>query len=218
MSKLLFCHDQSTGQYWASIQSLSDKALLGEALSETPEVAEQLIREAGGLEALLRGEPDPEAWNVLGGNKVKLRRLAAAMELGRRTMMKRGDRPKFSQPEAVGHHFGPLLANLQHEEFHVACLDVRNRLIDPNTMISKGGYAGCAILPREIFAPALRLAASGIILVHNHPSGDPTPSAEDMELTHRVKSGGDTLGIKVLDHVIIAKGAAPLSFVKLGRM
>jgi DNA repair protein RadC len=137
--------------------------------------------------------------------------LAAALELGRRSLGPRADRPRLRQAPEVWALYRPKLGHLHNEVFHVACLDVRNRLLR-DARVAEGGFASCALLPREVFAPAMREGAVAVILVHNHPSGDTQPSADDLALTARLARAGEILGIRVVDHVIIgAEGFCSLA-------
>jgi DNA repair protein RadC len=86
----------------------------------------------------------------------------------------------------------------------VILLDARHRVLR-SEMISQGTLTASLVHPREVFRPALRDAAAALVLVHNHPSGDPTPSAEDREVTARLASAGEILGVRVLDHIVVAE-------------
>jgi DNA repair protein RadC len=94
------------------------------------------------------------------------------------------------------------LMRAEQETFVVLCLDVRNRLISSH-VVAIGTAYGVEVHPRDIFREAVRRNAAGIVVAHNHPSGDPTPSPEDVALTARLKSAGELLGIPVLDHVVV---------------
>jgi len=97
------------------------------------------------------------------------------------------------------------LPQLGREAFWMLLLDGRNRVRD-ELCVSEGTLTATLVHPREVFGPALRGAAAAVILVHNHPSGDPTPSAEDVQLTDRMIQAGELVGIRVLDHVVVAQG------------
>jgi DNA repair protein RadC len=97
---------------------------------------------------------------------------------------------------------GPQLAGLQQEMFLAIGIDVRNRLLEV-VEVARGSVHGVEVHPREVFRPLIRMAASGAIVVHNHPTGDPTPSYEDVALTRRLREVGDLVGIPVVDHVIV---------------
>jgi DNA repair protein RadC len=102
-------------------------------------------------------------------------------------------------------HFHERLCDYRKEVFVALLLDSKNRLIR-EVQISAGSLNASIVHPREVFAPALRESAAAILFIHNHPSGDPTPSREDIEITERLKQVGELLGVRVLDHIIIGKG------------
>ncbi len=104
-------------------------------------------------------------------------------------------------------HFSRLASDARQEEFHIVTLDTKNQIIDTH-QITIGTLDASLVHPREVFRAAIKDAASSIILVHNHPSGDPTPSAEDHAVTRRLEASGKTLGIDVLDHIVLGKGRA----------
>jgi DNA repair protein RadC len=101
--------------------------------------------------------------------------------------------------------FGRLASDAAQEEFHVVTLDVQLQVVGTH-LISVGTLDRSLVHPREVFRPAIKDAAKSIILVHNHPSGDPTPSEEDLVVTRRLEEAGATLGIHVLDHIVVARG------------
>src|SRR5262249_16767808 len=106
--------------------------------------------------------------------------------------------------EDVFRHFGARLRRIAQERFIVVLLDGRHRVLGEE-MVSLGTLTASLVHPREVFRPALRASAAALILVHNHPSGDPTPSAEDRAVTERLARAGEILGVRVLDHVIVAE-------------
>jgi DNA repair protein RadC len=163
------------------------------------EKARKLYEQLDNLPALNRLPPD-ELRKAVG--KLGAIRIAAALELGRRVASPAEEKPRLQISSEVARFYQPLLGHLTHEVFHVACLNVRNKLVK-DARIAQGGFASCAILPREVFAPAMREGCVGVVLVHNHPSGETDPSADDLQLTHRLVRAGEVLGIRVLDHVII---------------
>jgi DNA repair protein RadC len=130
-------------------------------------------------------------------------RLGAALELGRRVAARpwRVGTP-FEGARQVFESFSPRLREARRESFLVLSLDVRHRLI-AEELVSRGSLVASIVHPREVFRPAIRHAAAAIIVLHNHPSGDPTPSAEDRAVTERLRRCGETLGIPLLDHLII---------------
>jgi DNA repair protein RadC len=127
------------------------------------------------------------------------------MELGRRaaTESRRGDEP-IRGPGDVYARVGPLLRDLSQEEFHALLLNTQHRVIR-TVLVTRGILDAALIHPREVFRPAVVEGAAGIILVHNHPSGDPSPSREDRLVTEQMVSAGQAVGIPVLDHVIVGE-------------
>ena len=141
--------------------------------------------------------------------------VVAALELGRRAACSRIDRGgAFRTSLEVFQHFQGQLTPLAKEVFCVVLLDAKHRKIR-DVQISEGSLTASIVHPREVFAPAVRDSAAAVILIHNHPSGDPTPSPEDLELTRRLRQAGDVIGIRVLDHIIIGS-QAHFSFVDAG--
>ena len=129
--------------------------------------------------------------------------LAAAFDLGRtveRLVVEPGS--SLTDPESVAAILRPLARGLDRETFWALPLDGRHRLIEP-TVVSIGTLTCSLVHPREVFAPALRWSAAALVVAHNHPSGDPTPSAEDIEVTRRLRRAGEILGIPLLDHVVL---------------
>lgn len=97
----------------------------------------------------------------------------------------------------------PVMRLTEQETFVVLCLTVRNTLIGEPRVVAIGTVTGVEVHPRDVFRAAIAANAAGIVVLHNHPSGDPTPSIEDVELTRRLKACGDLLGIPVIDHVVV---------------
>ena len=106
----------------------------------------------------------------------------------------------------VHRHFGPRLRDLRVEQFLALLLDGKHRLIREH-LVSQGTLTSSPVHPREVFSVAIRVSAAAIVLVHNHPSGDPSPSPDDLEITRRLAQVGDLVGVRVIDHVIIGDGA-----------
>jgi DNA repair protein RadC len=133
-------------------------------------------------------------------------RLRAALELGRRaSAVPLVPGAPVRDAAAVFAHFRGRLPQLDREVFYVLLLDGKNR-VRGEVRISEGSLTAALVHPREVFAPAIRDAAAALILVHNHPSGDPTPSAEDAAITHRLRQVGELVGIRILDHVVVGRG------------
>jgi DNA repair protein RadC len=196
------------------VASLPDAELLallleaGVAGRPVGAVARELMSELGGLERLERVGPYRLA-EQRGIGLVKATRLLAAIELGRRvTLRSLSDEGQVvGSFEAVAAWAQPRLAGLDHEEVWLLCLDAKNALRSARR-IAQGGLHGCALRPADVLRPALEDAASGIVLVHNHPSGDPTPSAADIDMTRALVEACQILGLYFLDHVIVARSGA----------
>lgn len=146
-----------------------------------------------------------EICSVGGVGRLRASRIKAALELGRRSLQPPAQRPRLSNSKDVGEYFIPRLAHRDVEQFCCALLDTRNRLIRDVT-VATGTVNACFIHPREIYRAAIIESACALILVHNHPSGELTPSEEDIALTKRVAEAGSVVGIRVLDHVIVGAG------------
>jgi DNA repair protein RadC len=108
-------------------------------------------------------------------------------------------------------YYKQQLRDKKQEVFMVVLLDTKNRIIREEK-VSVGSLSSTLVHPREVFKPAIRDSAASVAIVHNHPSGDPTPSPEDIEITDRLKSAADLIGIKLLDHVVVGEGTY-VSFV-----
>src|SRR5687768_10317534 len=152
---------------------------------------------------------------VPGVGPAKAARLLAALELGARLAREtRPALPRIRSPEDVVRIAGPRLRDLPVEEFHLLALDSQSQVLR-DVLITRGLLNSSLVHPREVFRPAIAEAAAGIIVVHNHPSGDPTPSAEDRSATKQLVSAGQLLDLPVYDHVIIA-GDRFVSFAAAG--
>ncbi len=131
-------------------------------------------------------------------------RIIAAIELGRRVGSARSSPGEpIVGPRDIHAIFAPSLAHLAHEEFHVLLLNSRNGPICQR-QVTRGILDASLIHPREVFRDAIVFRAAALILVHNHPSGNPAPSAEDVQITRQLSKAGEQLGIPVLDHIIVA--------------
>ena len=159
-------------------------------------------RNAGGLTRL----GVDELVRVPGVGASRAARVLAAVEIGRRTVMQEaGERPQLSTPEAVGRYLLPLFGGHREERFGVVMLDAKNRLIRAE-LISVGTVSASLAHPREVFRAATVASASSIAVFHNHPSGDPRPSDDDVTLTRQLVGAGDVMGIQVVDHIILGDG------------
>jgi DNA repair protein RadC len=108
--------------------------------------------------------------------------------------------------------FRPLFAELDREQFGVLLLDTKHRALGLN-VVSIGSLTSAIVHPREVFKPAILANSAAVILGHNHPSGDPAPSSEDIEITRRLRDSGELIGIRVLDSIIVGRDLAFYSFV-----
>ncbi len=144
--------------------------------------------------------------SVNGLGVAKIAQIKAAFELGKRLMSEsQENRPVFSSARAVYSYFAPRMKNLKKEVFSCLLLDSKNRLLK-EVRVSEGTLNRSLIHPREAFREAVREAAQSVIFIHNHPSGDPSPSNDDITVTERLKNAGEIIGIDVLDHIIIGDG------------
>lgn len=180
-------------------------------------LAARLLELSEGSLRRLAQRPVAELLRSPGIGPTKAGRLMAAFELGSRTA--REERPpvqRIREPEDVIRLFGTRLRDLQVEEFHLLALDSQSQVLR-EVLITRGLLNSSLVHPREVFRAAIAEAAAGIIVVHNHPSGDPTPSAEDRAATKQLVSAGQLLDVPVYDHVIIA-GDRFVSFAATGLM
>ena len=169
-------------------------------------VADRVLAWAdGSLRRLAAADPGALE-GVAGVGAATAARIVAALELGRRgaAWAEEGDEP-IRGPADVFRRLGPRLRDLPQEEFHALLLNTRHRVIR-EVAVTRGILDASLIHPREVFRTAVVEGAAGIILVHNHPSGDATPSPEDRAVTRQLAEAGRALGIPVLDHVVIGDG------------
>jgi len=147
-----------------------------------------------------------EICSIKGIGKAKAAQMKAALELGKRLFSGRGRTgEKFNKSKDVADYYYPRLAGVKKEIFKAVLLDSKNRIIK-DVIVSEGSLNASVVHPREVFSPAIKESAAGIIFVHNHPSGDPSPSQEDKTLTRRLVETGEVVGIKVLDHLVLGDG------------
>ncbi|MEW5947069.1 MAG: DNA repair protein RadC [bacterium] len=167
------------------------------------DIAHQLLAKHGSLRALSELSVG-ELSETPGIGKAKACEIIAALELSRRVATHRdGLKPRICSPGDVAALVREEMAQLKKEVFRIALLNTRNELIR-FVQVSEGTLDGSILHPRETFREAIREAARAIILLHNHPSGDPAPSGDDLKITRELHEAGRVVGIEVLDHVIIA--------------
>jgi DNA repair protein RadC len=171
-----------------------------------------MIKAAGGSLARMAPMTVKELRKLAKGvGLAKACEMAAAFEVGKRLARQTAQSEPLGTPEKIYGFMGPLLQNLPRESLRVVLLDTRHRLLHAEE-VSLGTINESLAHPREILRPAISHGAYAFVLVHNHPSGDPTPSEADRALTRRIREAADLLQIHLLDHVIIGRerpGAPP---------
>lgn len=190
-------------------ENVSDSVLLALILRtgtqgiNVVELSQRLMSHFGSLTALAKASvKDLSALPGIG--KVKAQMIKASMELAQRlTRESVGESPIVTTPEQAAAVLRERARVLQKEVFWALMLDAKNRLIGEPQKISEGTLTSSLVHPRELFKKAVELSCASIILAHNHPSGDPTPSAEDIKVTKQLIGAGEVMGIKVLDHIVI---------------
>jgi DNA repair protein RadC len=196
-------------------EHLSDDTLLAILLRSgrhgrnVAELSRDLLQAFGGLAALSRAHfEEILARKIRGVGRVKAMEIAAALELGRRACGHLPvEPPLLRDPDSVAHLLQPLARLEQQEVFWALHLDTKNRLIGRPVAVSRGLLDASPVHPREVFKQAFSHAAAAVILAHNHPSGDVTPSAEDIRVTRQLVDAARVVGIRVLDHVILGREA-----------
>ena len=182
-------------------------------------LARELLTHFGTLQKL-DGAASAEFSDIKGMGPAKTAQLKAAFELGRRLLRsENGTTPKnpfFKNSREVFEYYKPLFYGLKKERFLCALLDTKNRIFKEN-VVSEGTLTSSPVHPREVFRDAIKEAAASVLFVHNHPSGDPSPSRDDINITKRLVETGNVVGIKVLDHLIISDGKY-LSLMEKGYM
>jgi DNA repair protein RadC len=203
--------------------SLSNAELLAIVLrsggAEPPmALANRLLTKFRDLRGVALAPPEKLA-KVAGVGPTKAREVHACIELGRRLFARApGDDPgPITSPQDVADYLLPRLTDVNKEHFFTVLLDVKSNVLGLKT-ISIGTLDSSLVHPREVFKEAIAASASSIIVAHNHPSGDTTPSPEDRRVTARLVEAGKILGIEVLDHIIIAGDDGWSSMNQLGMM
>lgn len=194
----------------AGVSSLGDNELVAILLGTGTKgrnalrVAQDVLELAGGVNGLPRLRLD-ELLRVSGVGAPRAARVLAAVELGRRAVTTGNDRRRFGKPADIGRYLLPLYGGHREERFGIVMLDSKCGLIRAE-IISVGTADASIAHPRDIFRVAALASAFSIALFHNHPSGDPTPSHDDVLLTSRMVAAGELMGIEVIDHVILGAG------------
>lgn len=194
----------------AGVASLGDNELLAVVLGQGTRgtsalvLATTLLDRVGGIGAL-PGVSLDELRLVAGIGRARAGQVVAAVELGRRTLTPSDERQRFKTPRDVAEWLLPRFGGQPVEQFGVVLLDARHGLVAAR-LVSSGSLDASTVHPREVFRHAIVGRAAAVILFHNHPSGDPEPSREDVALTRRLVAAATVLGIEVIDHIVLGSG------------
>jgi len=168
-------------------------------------LSNRIIKECGGLNGLLSSSSE-EFMNLNGIGEAKAAQLLALAEISKRfKTFKAGEEYKISQPKDAAELVMENMRYLKQEYLKLLMLNTKNVVIAVKD-VSIGSLNSSIVHPREVFCEAIKKSSASIIICHNHPSGDPTPSNEDINITHRLRESGKLLGIDLLDHIIIGDG------------
>ena len=191
-------------------QALSNAELLaillrvGTSGENVIELSARLLQQSGGLRGLLTIELE-ELCALHGVGPAKATTLKAALELGRRlSVLAPEERPKITQPQDVANLIMLEMGYLKQEQLRVLCLDTKNYVV-AQQVVYQGTVNSSVVRVAEVFKPAVSRTCPAIVVVHNHPSGDPTPSPEDVRTTQQLREAGELLDIELLDHVIVGQ-------------
>ncbi|MFL0247466.1 RadC family protein [Candidatus Clostridium stratigraminis] len=193
------------------VEALSNNELLaiilrtGTSNENILELSSRIIKESGGLNGLLTSSYE-DYLQLKGIGSAKASQLIALAEISKRfKSFKSGEEYKISEPKDAAMLLMESMRNLKQECLKVVLLNTKNIVISIRD-VSIGSLNSSIVHPREVFNEAVKKSCASIIVSHNHPSGDPTPSSEDINLTHRLSECGKLLGIEMLDHIIIGNG------------
>ncbi|MEK6925360.1 MAG: DNA repair protein RadC [Nanoarchaeota archaeon] len=189
--------------------SLSDAELMaiilrtGSKTENVIDMSNRLIKEHGLNKIFDCSLEELQEVNGIGPSKAM--QILAMAELGKRHSLSKNKLKRITSAKDVFNLFHERLRNEKQEHFYIITLSTKNHVLGDH-LISKGVLDAAILEPREVFRPAVKVAASRIIIIHNHPSGDPAPSDEDIEVTKKLIQAGEMMNIKVLDHVIVGNG------------
>jgi DNA repair protein RadC len=187
---------------------LSDSELISTLICEKAGgvVSSSLLEEFNSLPAMLVEASEEELSAIKGMGVSRVKQLKAAYELARRLFYQPPSKQTYiRKAQDVADICIPVMRYLKREVFKVIFLNTKNGIIHIED-VSIGSLNSSIVHPREVFSLAVKRSASSVVFIHNHPSGDPEPSIEDIETTKRLMSSGDVLGIKILDHIIVGDG------------
>ncbi|MCL4378188.1 MAG: DNA repair protein RadC [Actinobacteria bacterium] len=168
------------------------------------DLAKNIISKFDNLKNLINTSFD-ELISISGVGISKATQIMAVFELGKRAISaSNGNNTRFRCSEEVANYYIPLMKDLKKEQFKVILLDIKNKIIK-DILISQGSLTSSIVHPREVLKPAIQASAASVIFIHNHPSGDPEPSSDDIEVTNRLCRSCSIMGINMLDHIIVAE-------------
>ena len=174
----------------------------GTRRSDALGLANALLTRRGGLHGLARSAAG-DLSQVEGIGRARAAQLLAALELGRRTLVREpGMRVQLRSPRDAAEYLAPTFGARATEQFGIVLLDTRHRVLRA-TIVSSGTLNATVVQPRDVFREAMLGGAAAGVLFHNHPSGDPIPSPDDVELTRRLRAAGVLMGIEVVDHIVL---------------
>ncbi|WP_243317711.1 JAB domain-containing protein [Geothrix paludis] len=183
-------------------EALSDAQIIEAMLNRArPGRAEEILRQVESLGRLVA--LGPAELQTIGLTKGEMARFAVLQEVQRRST-RSFERPRISSPRAAGTYLLPKIQGWTEERFGMLALNAKGDLI-ADRILAHGTATACLISPREFFREALRFGATSALAWHNHPSGDPTPSREDILLTNRMRAAGESLGVPLVDHMVIGR-------------
>lgn len=197
-----------------NLSNTTDEELLAALLPQT--TVKELVSEYGSVRKILMNSYPDELERLRGIGPVKARQLQYVCELAKRLYQGAADYPACIRSPQDIYGRAKDMQHLAQEEFRAIFLNTKNGIIAERT-ITRGTINAALVTPREVFHRAVKLLAASVILVHNHPSGDPTPSQDDIDVTKKIIAAGNLLDITVLDHCIIGQGKY-VSFKEKGLM
>lgn len=190
-------------------RGMSDSELLALMLTgagvKTKRLATQMLSLAGSLGGLANWVASDFA--NAGVSKADTRRLAVVVEMARRMTSQTGEAPVLNRPELIAAHMKPHVLGLTVEKFWVLCLNRKNRLIRM-VEVTSGTATSSLAHPREVFREAIKAGATAVVCAHNHPSGDPAPSAADVQVTRQLRDAAKAVDIDLLDHLVLGRAEA----------
>ncbi len=214
--KLLPLRDQPAYRVASNPDACSLAELLAVIVggNEQIEIAERLLAKFQTVQTLAKAHPN-EIGSVKGVGQATALRLKAALSLGRKLMEPVEERPQIMNPQTAYEVVRPLLEGYDQERLVVVVCDTRNKVLE-TCLVYQGSVNMSQVRVAEVFRRAVQINAPAVILAHNHPSGDPTPSPEDVTLTRAVAQAGKLLDIELLDHLVIGSGGRYISLKERG--